>query len=661
MVTKDRIRTYSVADLFCGAGGSSTGAEHAITAMGARMDLVAINHWDTAIATHQANHPEATHYVEDVSVVDPERIVPSGKLDLLMASPECKFYSRARGGKPVHDQGRMNPWAVHNWLTKLNVRTVLIENVPEFIEWGPLLRNGKPDKRHKGEHFEAWLRTFWNLGYTAEWRMLNAADYGDATTRVRFFLLARKDGKPITWPEPSHAKGDTGMFKGRARWRPARDIIDWSDTGRSLLDDPKYQKKQLSEKTRLRIAKGLERFGGPLAPLYIRLLGLPDYVPSTKSAKAQPFVNSDRQHTVARSADEPVHTITTLTGGGQYLVQPDAIRLIGANRTHNVPKDGEPMPPATTGGGGGVFLVEASAETTAFMLGQQGGGAPRSVGEPTPTITTDGAIAKIEPSATAFTMGQHGTNAPHSIDDPIPTVATVARIGLVQSHVTNMRGRSIGSPIDAPLPTESTSRHLGLVGETLVRFNGESGPESVDEPLSTIDTRGRHGLAEAILVQTAQTGGNGAYVRSVDQPLPTITTHNDMGVVEPGAEPFLVAHFGEAEGQEPRVHSVDEPTPAITSRGGGELVMPGIVEPVLRAVKDGNLDPDRVVLIDGVPYLLDIRFRMLRNPELARAMGFSDEQAEYEFEGNITEVTKQIGNAVPVHMAQALVGAILGT
>ena len=214
--------TYLVADLFCGAGGSSTGAQKAITEIGGTMELVAINHWNTAIATHQANHPTARHLVEDVSIVDPEAVVEEGRLDLLMASPECKFYSRARGGKPVHDQGRMNPWAIHNWLTKLDVNCVLIENVPEFVDWGPLNPDGRPDKAHKGEHFQAWFLTFDSLGYKAEWRMLNAADYGDATTRIRFFLMARKDGRPVVWPEPSHAKSDVGMFPGRLPWRGAR-------------------------------------------------------------------------------------------------------------------------------------------------------------------------------------------------------------------------------------------------------------------------------------------------------------------------------------------------------------------------------------------------------------------------------------------------------
>ena len=212
-------KTYLVADLFCGAGGSSTGARKAIERMGGKMDPVAVNHWPVAVETHQANHPDARHIVEDVSIVDPEAVVPEGHLDLLMASPECRFYSRARGGKPIHDQGRMNPWAVHNWLTRLDVQRVLIENVTEF--GGPLDENGRPDKAKKGLHFQAWFLNFHSLGYHAEWRMLNAADYGDATSRTRFFLMARKDGKPVTWPEPTHARGDTGMFPGRKPWRGA--------------------------------------------------------------------------------------------------------------------------------------------------------------------------------------------------------------------------------------------------------------------------------------------------------------------------------------------------------------------------------------------------------------------------------------------------------
>lgn len=663
---------YLVADLFCGAGGSSTGAKRAIGGIGGQMELVAINHWNTAIATHSANHPTARHIVEDVSLVDPEAVVEEGRLDLLMASPECRFYSRARGGKPIHDQGRMNPWAVHNWLTKLDVRTVLIENVPEFVQWGPLKADGRPDKAHKGEHFQAWFLTFNALGYQAEWRMLNAADFGDATTRIRFFLIARKDSLPLEWPEPSHAKGDTGMFPGRMPWRGAREVIDWSNPGRSLLDDEKYQKKPLSEKTRRRISRGLERFGGPLAPLYIRLLDLP--------------------------SDEP-----QFNGNGHELESSEAAPFLinrhgenGSDRIHPVD---EPMPTATTRGAG--YLVDPALEQAEpFMLGQQSQGAPRSTNDPLPTIAAAGAISLVDSIAKPFIHANRNHNAPKSMEDPLPTMTTPAggglfivqpsiiqyygtsdahsidrplstitagggKHGLVNPMLVEYYGNGWAADIDKPLPTVTTKDRHGLVNPTLVEVNhgngqqGEKGDDrrthSVDAPLHSITTIRGLGLVEPILVQVAQTGGNGLYSRSIDDPLPTVTTKNDINVVTPMVGPYIVPNFGEREGQQARIHAVDEPMPAVTSRGAGNLVTPQLSQPNAAAV-----DKRRLVYLDGHPYVLDIRFRMLQNAELARAMGFEDEEHPYEFVGNISEVTKQIGNAVPVNLAAALVTAILG-
>ena len=672
--------TYLVADLFCGAGGSSTGAKKAIAEIGGTMELVAINHWNTAIATHAANHPTARHLVEDVSIVDPEAVVEEGRLDLLMASPECKFYSRARGGKPVHDQGRMNPWAIHNWLTKLDVKCVLIENVPEFVEWGPLDPDGRPDKAHKGEHFQAWFLTFHALGYEAEWRMLNAADYGDATTRLRFFLLARKDGNPVVWPEPSHAKGDTGMFPGRLPWRGAREIIDWSNPGRSLLDDPKYRKKPLSEKTRRRIARGLERFGGPLAPLYIRLLDLPDDSASAPSGatagaghptvlnhnggtgEANPFHGANRKHTVPRSTDKPVHTVTTT---GIYLVQPVAEPFVGANRNNNVPKSiQEPIPSATSAHGGGSFLVEPGVQP--FLLGQQSGGAPRSTYEPAPTVTGAGAVSLVQPLVVEY----YGQSYAREIDQPLSAVTSMNKHGLVKPTLVEYYGRSGGADIDEPLPTLTTKARHGLANPVLVQVNHGNGSQglkgdnrrvhSVDEPLGSLTTTPGIGLAQPVLVQTSQTGGNGGYARPTDQPIPTLTTVNDMCLATPSVDPFIVPNFGERKGQEPRIHDIDGPVPTITNRGTGSLVSPVLLESIMEQVRKADVDPRRVVFVDGHPFLLDIRFRMLQNPELARAMGFEDEETQYEFVGNVTEVTKQIGNAVPVNMAAALVKAALG-
>ena len=584
--------SFLVADLFCGAGGSSTGAKKAIEEIGGQMELVAINHWNTAIATHQANHPPARHLVEDVSLVDPEAVVEEGRLDLLMASPECKFYSRARGGKPIHDQGRMNPWAVHNWLTKLDVRCVIIENVPEFVDWGPLTRDGRPDKARRGEHFQAWFLTFHALGYHAEWRMLNAADYGDATTRVRFFLMARRDGNPVVWPEPSHAKGDTGMFPGRRPWRGAKEIIDWTSSGRSILDDPKYVNKPLSVNTRRRIARGLERFGGPLAPLYIRLLDLsvpehPDAGEQTSRLGA--FVlnrggenGSSRCHPV----EDPMPTATTRGAG--YLVQPLVERFVAANRKNNAPKSmDEPIPTVTTAYGGGSFLVEANMKP--FLLGQQSAGAPRLTDDPVPTVTGGGAISLVRPS-------------------------------IIQYY-----GASYAQAVDTPLSAITSNNKHALIKPTLVEYYGNSTAADIDEPLPTVTAKGRHGLVNPALIQVNH--GNGS--------------QGDRG-------------------NDRRAQSVDDPLPSITTSRGLGLAEPVLLDEVFAGeMADAGIDPRRLIVLDGQPYLLDMRFRMLQNSELARAMGFEDDDTKYEFIGNISEVTKQIGNAVPVRVAKALVKAAL--
>ena len=695
--------TYLVADLFCGAGGSSTGAKNAIAELGGEMDLVAINHWNTAIATHQANHPTARHLVEDVSIVDPEEVVEGGYLDILMASPECKYHSRARGGKPIHDQGRMNPWAVHNWLTKLDVRCVLVENVPEFVDWGPLLPDGQPDKSQKSKHFEAWFLTFGALGYQAEWRMLNAADYGDATTRTRFFLLARKDG-PVMWPEPSHAKEDSPMFPGRLPWRGAREIIDWSNPGRSLLDDKKYRAKPLSEKTRRRIARGLDRFGGPLAPLYIRLLDLPtlkkpssdghsdnaeafivnrhgengsdrvhpveEPMPTATTrgagylveAAAEPFVGPNRNHNVSKSLEELIPTAKTAPGGGSFLLKPGLEPFVLAHHRGTAPRPtDEPVPTVTTRGPG--YLVQPDAEP--FILGQQSGDAPRSTGDPSPTVTTDGAISLVRPSIIKY----NGQSNAQDVEDPLSTILTNNKHGLVKPVLVEYYGNSDAADIEEPLPTVTTRDRHGLVSPSLVQVNhgnkqeGDKGNDhrvqSVDDPLAPITSKRGIGLVDPILVQTGHTKSNGIHARALGKPCPVLSTKNDQTLVIPTAQPYIVPNFGERDGQNPRVHDIEDPMPAATSRGAGNLVSPTLDQTVSEQIRSMNIDPRRVVFLDGRPYLLDIRFRMLQNSELARAMGFEDGETAYEFVGNVSEVTKQIGNAVPVNLAAALVKAAL--
>lgn len=625
-------RPALVADMFCGAGGSSTGARRAMDALGLRMVLTCVNHWPLAIETHQMNHPEARHYCQDVASLRPVEAVPEGYLDLLMASPTCTYHSRARGGKPTSDQQRQDPWHVVTWLTELRVKRLLVENVPEFVEWGPVnVRTGKPIRSRKGEYFLAWVGVIRALGYRVEWRLLNAADFGDATTRQRFFLIARSDGKAIRWPEPSHCRGGVSTMFGTLKpWRAAREVIDWTIAGRSIFD----RKRPLAPKTIARILAGAQKFRWP-----------------------EPFLVILRNNATASSIDGPLKTISA--GGGHHgLAQPMAIPFVLSQGGGGVARDVvEPLP--TIVGAGAISMVEPLLVT---VTGGAKPKAPRSVDGPLGTITTKNGVGVAEPMLSPY----YGASASCvSVDSPVPTVTTKSRFGVVEPvaepFVCANRSNNAPKGMDEPVPPFTTSTGGGcFIAEPVVVSTRHSKagagpqPRSTDDPLPTIvATDSRFGIAEPVLVSVAHSGWN-SRARSVEEPLPTIVaTDREFAI----AEPFMVPHFGERIGQAPRVHSLDEPLPTITSRGAAELVeatvTPAEAEALRRAAEQG-----RLVSIDGMLHVLDIRFRMLEPSELARASGFSDQEAEYEFAGNKTDITRQIGNAVPVNMARALVTAL---
>lgn len=332
---------FRAADLFCGAGGTSTGMVRAARRRGIDLRLVAVNHWAVAVATHTANHPWARHVCADLASVeaDPSRLVPDGALELLVASPECTHHSNARGGKPCSDQSRASAWHVLHWCERLNVQEVLVENVREFADWGPLLAQSirwrgkrypkwRPDPRRKGDTFRAWAAALESLGYRVEWRILNAADYGSATTRKRLFVRASKRGA-ICWPQESHAAAATA---DRRRWKPARDVIDWSLKGESIFG----RKRPLKPKTLARIEAGLRKFGGEAFIAVLR---------GTDERQAGSW---------AGSVEEPLKTISA----------------------------------------GGIH----AALCEPFILGQHSGGAPRGVSQPMPTICTESrGIALVQP------------------------------------------------------------------------------------------------------------------------------------------------------------------------------------------------------------------------------------------------------------------------
>ncbi|MGY3159071.1 DNA (cytosine-5)-methyltransferase 1 [Bradyrhizobium elkanii] len=442
-----------VADLLCGAGGSSTGCAQALAAMGLEMELVCVNHWPIAIETHSKNHPQARHYCQDISTVRPHIAVPEGYLDLLMASPSCTHHSVARGGKPTSDQQRSDPWHIITWLTELDVRRIIIENVWEFRNWGPVEPvTGKPIKARRGEYFRAWCDVIRSLGYTIEYQRLNAADFGEATTRRRFIMMGRKDGVPIAWPQPTHGDGT-----GRA-WRPAREIIDWNIKGQSIYT----RRKRLARKTLARIEAGAIKFNWP-EPFLVVLRNHMDGksvngpLPTIAAGGnhiglAQPIILPTGQGT-ARDGDTPLPTITTGGAGTDgrpgcarpMLVEPFILNRHGDNGSARAHDIGEPMPTADCRGAG--YVVEP------FVLSQASGGAPRGALDPLPTATTGGAIALISPY---YGSGSGETCA--SSEHPLPTVTAKARFGLVMP-VTHSDDSNRARDVETmPVPTLTTAR-----------------------------------------------------------------------------------------------------------------------------------------------------------------------------------------------------------
>jgi site-specific DNA-cytosine methylase len=297
--------TIKAADLFCGAGGASTGLIRAAQAFGCTVELLAVNHWPVAVETHTLNHPGVKHMCEAVERIDPRKAVPGGRLHLLLAGPECTHHSTARGGRPINDQSRATAWHILKWAQELYIDNILIENVPEFRQWGPLGANGRPLKSKKGQTYRAFLDALRSFGYRVEDRVVNAADYGDPTTRQRLFILAQRGQKRVAYPVATHSRtGGPTLFGKTRKWRAAREVIDWSVAGRSIFN----RKKPLAPATMARILAGLEKFGGPeLKPFLVVL---------RKSLDAPVLVDAAHGSTRraassrTRSLDEPLGTVT---------------------------------------------------------------------------------------------------------------------------------------------------------------------------------------------------------------------------------------------------------------------------------------------------------------------------------------------------------------
>lgn len=429
----------NIADLFCGAGGESAGIVSACNSMNMRwknIKFAAVNHWQTAIETHKLNFPEAIHYCESIQTLDPLDVF-GGKerLDLLWASPECTHHSNARGGRPCSDQSRASAWLILKWLSELYCKRVIIENVPEFMNWGPLGSDGRPLKDQKGKTFEAFIKTLQALGYKVDYQLLCAADYGDPTTRKRFFLQAVRGGGKIIWPEATHSENPN--TNGQKSWVPARDIIDWTQKGDSIIN----RKRPLSPKTLARIESGIRKYWGEWA--------------------------------------EPFLVVLRGTGGSRDIDRPT---------------------PAVTAGGTHLGLVEPFVMAI-DNRGREGKGRHiSSVHSPLKTITTKNRFGVIEPFLVRYN-GDHpgnndGSNRNYNLKSPIGTLDCSNRYGVVEPFILHQMTAGRSRKVSEPLPTITTQSKHRLVEPFIIQYYGNGKAQSTRIPLATCTTKERFALIE---------------------------------------------------------------------------------------------------------------------------------------------------------------------
>ena len=538
-----------IVDNFAGGGGASTGIE---MATGYSVDI-AINHDPEAIKMHKANHPNTKHYCENVWAVDPVKACKGHPVALAWFSPDCKHFSKAKGGKPKDKNIRGLAWVACRWAGLVRPRVIMLENVEEFKTWGPLNRGHHPIKAKQGKTFEKFVQQLNDLGYTVEFKELIAADYGAPTMRKRFFLIARCDGKPIVWPEPTHAPADSEKVKAGLLepYVGAYTQIDFSRPCPSIFDTSEEIKEKygiravrpLASKTLDRIAKGLKKF----------------------------------------VLDNPEPFIIQCNHGGER--RPNDIR--------------EPMPTITGKHGYGIV------EPYMVQIGQTGFAKDRSkdVREPLTTIVSKNEHCLIEPTLAPY-MGTNTTNHPGgNCKDPIHTITTgnqqcLISPTLIQYHSETSKDGVRGQTIKDPIMTVDSSNRYGLVASFLHKYydGGYKGAgETVENPLPTVTAWDHNSVVTANLIQM----NNHCDGKDIRQPLPTITAGDGhFGEVRA----FLIKYYGQGTGQD-----IEQPLDTVTARDRFGLVTIEGVDYQIVDIGLRMLEPRELYGCQGFPddYIID--------------------------------------------------------
>ncbi len=539
-----------VVDFFCGGGGAGTGLEMGL----GRAVTVAKNHSPAAISMHTANHPHAKHFTTDVFEGDPDTECGGRAVGWFHMSPDCTHHSQAAGGQPRKREIRNLSWIGLKWAGKKQPRVISLENVKQILQWGPLVAKrckttGRvvklgggiaepgevvpvneqflvPDQKRRGQTWAVFVAELKQLGYAVEWRVIKACDFGAPTSRERLFMIARCDGQPIVWPEPTHAKKP---IKGQQQWRTAAECIDWTIPSKSIFG----RKKDLAPATLRRVAKGMRKFVLDSANPFI-----------------VPIANWSGES--VQSANEPLRTVTSYPKGGAFsIVSPTLVQTGYGERAGQAPRVPGLDQPLGTVVAGGVKHAIAAAHLVKFRFADEG----KALDEPLPTITSGGNYKR--PAGAAHAMGistvfmaqmngGFNTTVAKSMDDPMTTVTnTGSQQQLVTANLVHLRGNCDARDVNDPLHTISAGgTHHGLMTAFLERQFGASIGQGLDEPAPTI-TAGGGGKSSLVELQLSPEIEAGALrvaaflisyygtenVSALGEPAPTITTRDRLALV----------------------------------------------------------------------------------------------------------------------------------
>ncbi|WP_085646764.1 MULTISPECIES: DNA cytosine methyltransferase [unclassified Pseudomonas] len=629
-----------VVDFFCGGGGAGTGLE---MGLGRAVNL-AKNHSAAAISMHTVNHPGAVHYTTDVFDGDPNTECGGKAVGWFHMSPDCTHHSQAAGGQPRKREIRNLSWIGLKWAGKQKPRVISLENVKQILQWGPLIAKrckstrrvvklgggvaapGEvvpvsqqflvPDPVRRGKTWAVFVAELQRLGYAVEWRVIKACDFGAPTSRERLFMIARCDGQPIVWPEPTHAKNPA---KGQQKWRTAAECIDWTIPSKSIFD----RTKPLAPATLRRIAKGMKKF--------VIDAGDPFIVPIANWSGES-----------VQSASEPLRTVTSWPRGGSFAMASPIIAPATHQDSDRINDPHAPLPTVTCANRGELTLISP------VMVGAGGpaySGKPASADQPVGTLMTQNHRALAAAHLVKFRFSDEGK----ALDEPLPTITSGGNyqrpagaahaMGISTVFMAQMNGgfnTTDAKSIEDPMTTvTNTGSQQQLVTANLVHLRGNCDARDADDPLHTISAGGtHHGLVTAFMERQFGTSvGQG-----VDEPAPTITAvgGGKSSLVELQLSPeveagalrvaaFLISYYGTEN-----MSAADAPTPTITTKDRLGLV---------------------TVTIKGTPYVIvDICLRMLQPAELYKAQGFpADYIISHGADGKPFTKTQQVhmcGNSV---------------